>query len=229
MPYTFTTLVPALAASLSVDPSDADFLTLLPTITDDAEQLLYRELGLMTCRVTQNGTLNPNTRLFTLPTASGKFLVVDQVNVVDASFIRHPVAPHSSESIDFFWTSDSSPYAGSRPVSFSRLDDLTLLVGPAADTSLTLECRGTFRPTAISAANPTTFLSTYLSDLFLCGCVVSATGHLLKNWSAAADDPQFAATWLAMFKEKLASAQREELRKTYVNALSAPSSSIRSI
>jgi len=186
-------------------------------------------LGLLACRVTQNGTLNPNTRLFTLPTASGKFLVVDQVNVVTADSIRHPIASSSAESVDFYWPSDSSPYANSRPFMFARVDDVTLLVGPASDLTLTMECRGTFRPTSISAANPATFLSTYLSDLFLCACVVSATGNLLKNWSAIADDPQMAATWLALLREKLASAQREELRKTYVNALSAPSSSIRSI
>ena len=229
MAYTFTTLVPALAAVLGVPSNDADFLALLPTMTDDAEQVLYRELGLLTCQVLQTGTLNPNTRFFTLPTTSGKFLVVDQVNVFDVNVVRHPVAPHSTEAVDFFWPFDYSPYPSSRPLMYARVDDLNLLVGPASDLALTVECRGTIRPTPISAGNPTTFLSTYLSDLFLCGCVVSATGNLLKNWSAAGDDPQFAATWLAMFREKLASAQREELRKTYINALSAPSSSIRSI
>jgi hypothetical protein len=229
MAYTFTTLVPALAAALSVDANDADFLALLPTITDDAEQVLYRELGLVACRVTQGGTLAPNTRLFTLPTAGGKFLVLDQLNVLDDSMIRHPVSPSSTELVDLLWPSDSAPGPASRPSLFSRLDDLTLLVGPASDTALTLECRGTFRPEGISSSNPTTFLSTYLSDLFLCGCVVSATGNLLKNWSAMADDPQMPVTWVALFREKLASAQREELRKTYVNAVSAPSSSIRSI
>lgn len=229
MAYTYTTLVPALAAALSVDPTDADFLALLPTMLDDAEQIIYRELGLLACRVTQNGSLNPNTRLFTLPTTSGKFLVVDQVNVIDQTNLRHPATSASAELVDYLWPSDISPYPLSRPQLFARVDDLTLLMGPASDFMLTVECRGTFRPTPISAVNPTTFLSTYLSDLFLCGCVVSATGNLLKNWSAVADDPQMPVTWMAMFREKMASAQREELRKTYVNALSAPSSSIRSI
>ncbi len=229
MAYTYTTLVPALALSLGVPADDADYLALLPTITDDAEQVLYRELGLLDCRVTQNGSLNPNSRLFTLPTTSGKFLVVDAVNVFDNVNIRHPIAPHSAEYIDFCWPFDNSPYALSRPLMFARLDDLTLLMAPGSDFMLTIECRGTIRPTPISSGNPSTFLSTYLSDLFLCACVVSATAHLLKNWSALADDPQMAATWLALFREKLAGAQREELRKTYINALSAPSSSIRSI
>lgn len=229
MAYTYTTLVPALSLALTVPADDADFLGLLPTIIDDAEQVLYRELGLLACRVTQNGSLNPNSRTFTLPTSSGKFLVVDAVNVFDNVNVRHPIAPHSIEAIDFCWPSETSPYYQSRPLMFARLDDLTLLMGPSSDFMLTIECRGTFRPTPLSAGNPATFLTTYLSDLFFAACMVSATGNLLKNWSAVADDPQMPATWLALFREKLAGAQREELRKTYVNALSAPSSSIRSI
>lgn len=229
MAYTYTTLVSALAGALGTPETDTDFINLLPTIIDDSEQIIYRELGLLACRITQTASLNPNTRTFTLPTTSGKFLVVDSVNVLDSTGKRHPIASHSTESLDLFWPSDASPYSGSMPLGFSRLDDLNLLVGPASDVVLSLECRGTFRPSPLSASNTTTFLTLYLSDLFLCGCVVSATGNLLKNWSALADDPQMAATWLAMFREKMTSAGREELRKTYVNALSTPSSNLRSV
>ena len=228
MAYSYSTLLTALAEILAVPSTDSDLVALYPVIIDDAEQLLYRELGLLACRVTVNGTATTNSRLFTLPTSAGHLLVVDQINVFDASSVRHPVVASSREFLDFLWPSENAPKVTSIPEIFARISDTTVLFGPAPGAAWTVEVIGTIRPTALSAINTTTFLTTYLSDLFLAACVVSATGSLLKQWSAVADDPQMAVTWVTMFKEKLASAQREELRKTYANALSAPSSSIRS-
>jgi|WetSurMetagenome_2_1015567.scaffolds.fasta_scaffold145844_2 hypothetical protein len=227
MSYTYASLTTALAASLVVPETDADFLSLLPTIIDDAEQVCYRELDLVYASVTVNGTATANNRLFTLPSSSGHLLVIDQINTLDASNKRWPATPSSREVIDFMWPSDTSPSATSVPSVFARVDDASLLFGPSAGFSATVEVIGTIRPNPLSATNTTTFLSTYLSDLFFAACMVSATGNLLKNWAAVSDDPQMAITWKSNFNERLASCMKEELRKNYISAMSAPPPSLR--
>jgi hypothetical protein len=227
MAYTYQTLGDALAAALVVDPSDADYLALLPTIIDDAEQLCYRELDLVYASVTVNGTATPNSRTFTLPTSAGHLLVIDQINVFDTDLVRHPCLPASREVVDFLWPSDTAPSFTSTPNIFCRQDDTALLYGPPPGDALTVEVIGTIRPTPLSVTNTTTFLTTYLSDLFFAGCMVAATGSLLKNWSAVSDDPQMGMTWKKNFDERLKSAAKEELRKNYISAMSAPPPSLR--
>lgn len=219
MSYNYATLTTALAAVLAVPVTDADFQSLLPTIIDDAEQICYRELNLILTQVTVNGTAASNNRYFTLPTSAGHLLVIDQINIFDAASVRHPVAPASRDLIDFTYPSDMANNSTDMPIWFARVEDDKLLFGPPPGASYTVEVIGTFRPAALSATNTSTFLTTYLSDLFLAACVVSATGNLLKQWSAVADDPQMPVTWMTMFSAKLASAQKEELRKIYIGSV----------
>jgi hypothetical protein len=227
MAYSYSTLKTALAAALAVPETDADFLSLLPTIIDDAEQICYRELDLVDASVTDAAYATANSRFFTLPSNYGHILVVDQLNVFDASSIRHPLTPSSREVVDFMWPSETAASASSMPSIFARIDDARILYGPPPGSAYTVEVIGTIRPSPLSSSNTSTFLSSYLSDLFFAACMVSATGNLLKNWSAASDDPQMALTWKTSFQERLASCQKEELRKNYISAMSAPPPSLR--
>jgi hypothetical protein len=227
MSYTYSTLTTALAAALVVPSNDADFLSLLPTIIDDAEQICYRELDLVYASVTVNGTASPNSRFFTLPSSAGHLLVIDQVNTFDANNKRWPAIPASREAVDYLWPSETAPLATSIPHLFARIDDSRILFGSAPGSAWTVEVIGTIRPNPLSVSNSSTFLTLYLSDLFFAACMVSATGNLLKNWSAVADDPQMAVTWATNFKTRLVSCQKEELRKNYISAMSAPPASLR--
>ena len=218
MSYTYSTFVPALAALLTVDPSDSDFSTLLPTIIQDAELRCYRELDLVSASVAVPGTLTANTRSFTLPTTSGSIIVVDAINVFDASNVRHPVKPASRDVIDTFWPSDTAPSASSIPKLFARPDETAVLLGPAPGTAWNVEVVGTIRPTPLSAINPTTFLTSSIPDLFMAAAMAFATGGLLKNYGAASEDPRAAVSWEAHYQTLLSSARPEELRKTYYSA-----------
>ena len=75
-------------------------------------------------------------------------------------------------------------------------------------------------PSTSSASNTSTYLSNYLSDLFFAGCMVSASGYL-RNFGSQSDDPRMAVSWKGEFAERLASARTEELRKSYVSAMSS--------
>ncbi len=222
MAYNYTSLTAALAEACGVDQTDSDFVALEPTIIDQAEQRCYRELDLLATVVTVNGSMTANSRFWTLPTSSGHILVVDAINVFDASNVRHPLTKSSRNVVDFIWPSETAPSATSIPEIFARIDDTRVLVGPAPGSSLSAEVVATIRPAPLSATNPDTYLTDYLSDLFFAASMVAATGLLLKNYGAQADDPKQAISWETVYQSHFASANTEELRKKYVTAMSSP-------
>ena len=219
MSYTYASFVAALAAALEVDPADADFLAILPTVIDQAENRIYRELDLVDSSVVALGTMTPNSRYADLPSSSGHLIVVDQVNVLDAGNTRHPLKKASRDLIDFAWPSDTAPSASTIPDLFSRIDDMRILVGPAPGTAWNMEVVGTIRPAPLSVTNTTTFLSSYLSDLFFAASMVAAAGTYLKNYGAQADSPQQAVSWEATYQRAFASANAEEIRKKYIQSI----------
>ena len=224
MGYTYSTFVTALATELAIAPTDANFIAILPTLIDDAEQTCYRELDLVSSSVTVTGAATANSRTFAIPQGSGHILVVDQISVIDGSGVRHPVVPATREGVDFLFPSDASLAVPCYPSIFARIDDTNVLWGPSTDQAYTTEVIGTIRPAPLSSTNTTTFLTTYLSDLFFAAVMVSASGYM-RNFGSMADDPKMAVSWKSEFSQRLASAKKEELRKSYVSAMSAPPSS----
>ena len=223
MAYTYSSFVTALSTETAIPSTDANFLAALPQIIDDAEQRLYRELDLVSASVVATGSATPNSRTFAIPQGSGHIVVVDQIMVLDGSSIRHSVLPATRDGIDTLFPSNSAPTSLCYPRYFARVDDTNVLWGPAPDSAYTVEVVGTIRPSPLSASNTSTFLTQYLSDVFFAAAMVSAAGYM-RNFGAMADDPKMALTWKAEYQEKLASARKEELRKSYITAMSsAPS------
>jgi hypothetical protein len=215
MSYTYSTFVTALSAALVVEPDDTDFVTLLPTIIDDAEQRLYRELDLVATSVITPATMTIDSRFLTLPATNGHIVVVDAINIVDISQ-RYPLKPATLDVIDYVWPSDV--HVGTvKPQLFYRLDDDRVVIAPPPHNPWICEIVGTVRPTPLSSANPVTFLSTYLSDLFFCAAMCAAVGTLLKNYGAQSEDPQQAVSWETKYAGLFASAKTEELRKLFIS------------
>jgi len=214
MSYTYSTFITALAVEMVVPETDADLASALPQIIDDAEQRCYRELDLLGTIVRDNtGVTVANSRDFALPSSLGRFVVVEGVNVFPAS-TRVPLAAVSREAMDAFWPSEIAGSSADYPSMYAMLTDQTLLFGPAPGAIMAVEVIGTIRPNALSAGNPTSFLSLYLSDVFFAAAMVAAAGYM-KNYGAQADEPKMAVSWEQMFQTRLQSASREEARKKY--------------
>jgi len=215
---TYNTFTTSLANMIVVPVTDPNYVLALPNIIDDAEQRLYRELDLLSTRVRATGLLTASNRNFTLPTGSGTFVVVEQFNVITPSTETDPDAgtrnaldPTSKEYLDATWNSVAG--AGV-PEFFAPLNQTTWILGPWPDAAYTMEVVGTIRPDPLSASNQTTFLSTYLPDVFLAAALVMSAGYQL-NFSAAGDNPQAGVTWETHVKTLLDSAKREEIRKKF--------------
>lgn len=218
MSYTYDTLKTALADLLVYRETDTDFTDILPSAIDYAEQRLYREMNLLATVVRDTSSATAaNARTFNLPTASGRFVVVDAINIFTPTGTtdeRHPVLPVSLNYADTAWPSASAASASDYPVCFAMITDQTLSWGPTPGNIFTVEVVGHIRPAALSEANQTTFLTLYLPDLFFAAMMVFMTGFQ-RDFGAQADDPRQAVSWETQYKALFESANGEEVRRKF--------------
>lgn len=216
MSYDYTTYSQALAELMVTETAQANFVAILPSIIDYAEQRIYRELDLLSTVVRDSsGVLSTNNRNFTLPTSVGTFIVVLGANVITPagtapdSGTRNPLVPVSRDYLDYAWPSVTG---ASMPTSYAMITQSAIIVGPWPDAGYVIEVVGTQRPTPLSASNTTTFLTVNLPDLFMAASMVFSSGYQ-KNFGAQADDPKMGASWENQYQLLKASANVEEFRK----------------
>lgn len=218
---TYNTFTTSLANMIVVPVNDPNFVIALPNIIDDAEQRLYRELDLLSTVSGDNTAVTvAGINRFTLPISvggSGPFVVLDDVNIITPvgatpdTGTRNPLLPVSRDVL--FNLYPNSAVRGV-PSLFCRSNENVVLLGPCPDAGYIIETVGTIRPTPLSASNQTTFLSTYLPDVFLAAALVMSAGYQL-NFSAAGDNPQAGVTWESHVKTLLTAAKIEEFRKKF--------------
>ena len=94
------------------------------------------------------------------------------------------------------------------------ITDQTIIVGPWPDQAYTLEVIGTIRPTPLSVTNTSTYLTTYLPDLWVAATMIFMMGYE-RDFGAQSDNPASAVSWEGQYEKLFASANVEEFRKKY--------------
>lgn len=220
MSYTYSQWVDASAELLVVEPSFPNYVSIVPSAIDYAEQRIYRDLDLLDTVVRDNsGTLTANSRNFTLPTTLGRFVVTNGINVytpMGSTQTRNQLVAVSRDYMDAVWSSETAPTVPSIPTCYAMVTDQQIIVGPPPDAGYFVECIGTIRPTPLSASNPTTYLTIYLPDIWMAATMVFFTGFQ-QNFGAQADNPQMAQSWESQYKTLIGSANVEEQRKRYAS------------
>lgn len=218
MALTYNSFVTDLANMIVVAPTDVGYVTALPNIIADAELRLYRELDLLSTVTRATGVLVANNRNFTLPQTNGRFVGIEQMNIITPAGqtnpdlgTRNPVQVASKEFLDVIYPSVAG--AGI-PGSVAPIDDQQWVFGAWPNAAYTVEVIGWIRPVPLSLANQTTFLTLYLEDVFLAAALVMSAGYQM-NFSSMGDNPQAAVTWETHVKTLLDSAKVEELRKKF--------------
>lgn len=219
MSLTYSQYVSSLANRMPVPTSDPGFTIELPNIIDAAELRCYRDLQLQNTSVRDSSaTFTTSSRNFTLPTASGTFVVTQQLNVITPAGTTDPelgtrtaLIPASQEMLNAMWPS----VAGSTvPQYFAMVNDNLAIVGPWPDAAYNVEAIGTIRPAPLSSTNVTTLLSVNFPDQFLAASMVIASGYM-KNFGAGVDDPKMAMTWETIYQATLKGASIEEAMKQF--------------
>jgi hypothetical protein len=211
--------VTALTTEAAQLTADTNWSTILPSIIDDAEQRIYRDLDLLSTVVRDtSAALAANSRNFTLPQSLGRFVTVKGINFFTGTYPagRTQLRPASLHWVDFVCPSETALTTPSYPLYFAPVTDQLFIVSPAPDSTYQVEVIGTIRPTPLSATNTTTFLTNYLSDLFFAAAMCSASGFM-RNFGAQADDPKMATSWEMQYAQRLASAKPEELRRKFAS------------
>lgn len=209
----YATYVSQLETMIAMDATDPDFPTIIPAIINYAEMRIYREIDLISTIFRDTSvTLTPSTQNAALPNT---FVVVQGINILTpaggavATSARVPLVPTSKEVVYALW---GDPTVTGQPQMFAMVDQWTALFAPSPDLAYTIEAYGTQRPTPLSASNTTTFLTTYLYDLFMAASMVFASGYM-RNFGTQSSDPQMGMSWEGQYQALKASANVEELRK----------------
>ena len=124
---------------------------------------------------------------------------------------RNPLTPATKEMCDFLYPSVT---ASGVPQYFGRVTQSTAVLAPWPDAAYTLEITGTQRPATLSTTNTTTFISTYLPDLFLAAAMVEGAAYQ-QNFSAVGDNPAQAVNWSGHYAELLKGATIEQARMKF--------------
>lgn len=220
MALNYTTWVTGLANLMVQDPTDPNYLTFLPDCIDYVEQRTYRELDLLYTRtVDTTGNFTMQQQFFTIPSANGSFVVVEQINAVTpagapaATGSRVPLIPVTKEFINA--TYPSNTLGTGVPTYFAPVSNEIYIVAPSPDASYVAEVVGTIRPAPLSVTNSSTFLTQNLPDIFMAGSMIYAAGYQ-RDFGMQTDNPPSAVSWEAQYTKLMGSAAIEELRKKFM-------------
>ena len=214
-----TSYIDQIATLAVVEPTNTEFLVILPQMITYAENRMYRDLDfLFTSIATTAYGMTAGSRQISVP--SGTFVVPEQINVITPvgtsdpdQGTRVPLLPTTKEFLDACYGSGIAANRG-LPKYWVPFDDYTFLVGPYPDQSYACEIVGTYRPASLSATNLTTFISLYLPDLFIMASMIYISAYQ-RNFGRANDDPQMAVTYESQYMTLLKSADLEENRKKF--------------
>jgi hypothetical protein len=217
----WTDLVAALSFWTQQEQPDASFTAATPTMVNNAELRIYRELD-FAATSGQNSSLQTVAFQNTvdLSAMTGQTIstapVADQYPVVVESIAARvgnrwiPFQLVSLDWLDMTWpdlTLSAPPAAGL--AYYSILDDRTAQLAPVPDLVYPLRVNGTWRPAPMSADNPQTWLGDHLPDLLFFAVMVEAMGYQ-RDFGAATENPQAAISWEARYGEAKRTAMREE-------------------
>ncbi len=223
MALNYSTWQDQIARIAATDASDQDFAAIVPGMIDYAEMRIYRDLNLLETRVADStGTLTADSRIFNLPTTNGTYITVTGINIITpvgatiANGARNSIPSMPRNLVDYIAPTEVAPTIPSVPIMYYMRDSKTVIVGPAPSQNYGVEVIGTIRPTPLSQANVTTYLTTYLPDLFVAASMVYYSGFM-RNFGSQSDNPQMAMSWEQQYQTLLAAANAEEERKRYNN------------
>jgi len=199
---------------------DNNFAGIMGGIIDYAEGRLYRELDLPVVSVVDRSvTCTSGVRSIFLSTTQGELLVVTTLNLLTSagatsSFAtRIPLMPTSQGVVDAIYPSAASSNCG-QPEFFTRLGNTELVLGPTPDQAYGTEVIATIRPSPLSAANSSTWLTQNIPELMIAAGMIFATGHM-RDFGAQSDNPQMSQSWEGQYQALMKSMDIDSSRMKF--------------
>ena len=218
MALTYSSYVQQIATMAVIPSNDTNFTIIIPQMISYAELRMQRDLDFLSTQINTtayNFTANSNT--LTLPTS--QFIVPQTVEVV-SSGVSTPLLPVTKEFIQNVYGSGSTTglpqyfavYGGDTATTGNTSQ--YMIVGPIPNQSYGTILTGTVRSAPLSASNTTTYISTYLPDMFIMASMIYISAFQ-RNFGRLNDDPQMAQTYESQYQALKNSALVEENRKKF--------------
>jgi hypothetical protein len=219
MSLTYASYVQQIATMAVVPVTDTNFTIIIPSMIDYAELRMQRDLDFLSTQISTTAyTFTGGNNTLTIPTS--QFIVPQTFEVIDNSGNSTPLLPVTKEYIQNVWGSGSTQglpqyfavYGGDTNTTGNTSQNI--IVGPTPNNSYGVRLTGTVRSAPLSATNTTTFISTYLPDLFIMASMIYISAFQ-RNFGRLNDDPQMAQTYESQYQALKASALVEENRKKF--------------
>jgi hypothetical protein len=210
---------------LKYEATDTAFDEILPRMIEYGELRIYLDFDFLSTLASQATTLTANNRNVVLP---ANVIVCQSLNVITPASQTSPDLgtrnPVNRVGVDFLNALYTSAAGAAVPEFYAVIGQPTIsggtitagayniLLGPFPDQAYTLETIGTVRPTPLSSANATTFISTYCPHLFVAACMVFGFGYQ-RDFGGQSDNPQTAQSWENQYQALKTPTLVEELRR----------------
>lgn len=216
---TYSSYVQQLATLAVVPQSDTNFQIILPQAISYAELRMQRDLDFLSSQIYDNTSFTcPTTgNMLSIPTSA--FITLQTIQVT-ANGKTYPLTAVAKEYIQSIFNSSASSgvptvfavYGGDSATTGNI--NQNILLGPYPNSAYPLTLTGTVHAASLSGSNTTTFISTYLPDMFIAASMVYIGGYQ-RNFSSTSADPQMPVNWEQQYQTLLKGAMVEEYRKKF--------------
>jgi len=219
MSLTYSSYVQQIATLAVVPVTDPNYTIIIPSMIDYAELRMQRDLDFLSTQISTSAyTFTSGNNQLTLPTS--QFIVTQTFEVIDNSGNSTPLLAVGKEFIQNVYGSGSSQglpqyfavYGGDTATTGNTSQ--YMIVGPTPNSNYTVRLTGTVRSAPLSASNTTTYISTYLPDMFIMASMIYISAYQ-RNFGRLNDDPSMAQTYESQYQALKASALIEENRKKF--------------
>lgn len=224
----YSTYVQQIATLAVIPPTDPNFTSIIPEMINYAELRIQRDLNLFAGQ-TVNTSYSCTVNSQTVEVENADFITIQSVSISPASGMHTPLLPVTKEYLQYVYPVNSTT---GKPQYFSMdstnivtttggganangLPSFTIRLGPIPDSAYPLTINGTLHTKPLNGTdNTSTWISTYVPDLFIMASMVYISGYQ-RNFGRASDDPQMAVSYESQYQALLKSAIVEEARKRF--------------
>ena len=219
MSLTYSSYVQQIATLAVVPVTDQNYTIIIPSMIDYAELRMQRDLDFLSTQIsTSSYAFTSGNNQLTLPTS--QFIVPQTFEVIDGSGNSTPLLAVGKEFIQNVYGSGSTTglpqyfavYGGDTATTGNTSQ--YMIVGPTPNSNYSVRLTGTVRSAPLSATNTTTYISTYLPDMFIMASMIYISAYQ-RNFGRLNDDPAMAQTYESQYQALKASALIEENRKKF--------------
>jgi hypothetical protein len=223
----YTDYINQIATMAIVPVADPNFQIIIPQMINYAELRIQRDLDLFAGQ-TVNTSYLTSLGSPTVTLQDADFITIQSVSLAPTGGVHTPLLPTTKEYLQYVYPSGSTQAA---PQYFSMystntvttqgggsavngLPSFSIRLGPIPDAVYPLTINGTLHTQPISSTNTTTWISTYLPDLFIMASMIYISAYQ-RNFGRQSDDPAMAQSYESQYKGLLMGAATEEFRKKF--------------